>query len=359
MIGIDARKVRDFGIGRYLEGLLRGLAELDGPERYRLFVRPGSDPLPPALSRALSPERFSLTPLDAEPYSLRELFAFRGAATRFGLTLMHYPHYVRPFWVGCPTVVTVHDAIHLSHPPSAAARVYAELMLRRALGADCVLTVSAAARDDLELRLGAAPGQVQVTPNGVESTFAPPPPEAVDEFRRRRQLGRYVLCVASHRPHKNLAAAARAFAAADLKDHELVVPARDEATAADLRDVAADARLLIGVPDDELPLAYAAADFVFVPSLAEGFGLPLLEAMACGAPTLAVGIPSHLEIAADAAELLPDGTVPTLTAGLRSLASDAARREHLRRRGPVRAAEFTWDRTADLTRSAYRATVLG
>lgn len=357
MIGIDARKVRDFGIGRYLEGLLAGLARQDGPERYRLFVRPGADPLPASLAEQLPVDRFARTPLRAEPYSLAELFAFEGSGRRHGLRLLHFPHYVRPFRVGCPTVVTVHDAIHLSHPPSAAARAYAEVMLRRALGADCVLTVSAAARADLELRLGAARDRIQVTPNGVDPAFSPPPPEEIEAFRARRELGRYVLCVASHRPHKNLAGAAAAFAAAGLHDLTLVVPARDEAAAGDLRNVAAGAQLLVGVPDAELPLAYAAAEFVLVPSLAEGFGLPLLEGMACGAAVLAVGLPSHREIAGDAAELLTDGEVATLTAGLQALARDGARRDLLRRLGPRRAAEFTWDRTAELTLRAYRATM--
>jgi len=176
VIGIDARKIRDFGIGRYLEGLLGGLAALDGDEGYVLFVPTARrEDLPGALPRALAPGRFRLVACDTPLYSLRELFTFWGAARRHGLDLLHFPHYVRSLDPGCPIAVTIHDAIHLSHPPGVRARVYAQAMMRwSARTASALFTVSAAVRDDLAARLRVPAARFRVTPNGVAPVFAPP-----------------------------------------------------------------------------------------------------------------------------------------------------------------------------------------
>jgi glycosyltransferase involved in cell wall biosynthesis len=356
-VGIDARKVRDFGIGRYIEGLLGGLAGLEGDERYVLFLREETlASLPGRLPDALREPRFRAVPCRAGLYSLRELVVFRGAAARYGLDVLHFPHYVRAIAPGCPVAVTIHDPIHLVHPPSRPAWVYAAGMMRwSAWTAATLFTVSDAARDELSAALGISPARFVVTPNGVGPPFAPPPSGAVDAFRSERGLDRpFVLCVASHRPHKNLAGAAEAFRTAELDDAELVVPARDAAAAAGVeafRSVDRPFRVLEGVSDDELPRLYAAARIVLVPSLHEGFGLPGLEAAACGAAVLATDIPAHREVLAGAAELVaPEDIAPAL----RALWRDDDTRRSLAERGPRRAAEFRWDRTARLTLDGYR-----
>ncbi|MBZ0269342.1 glycosyltransferase family 4 protein, partial [bacterium] len=304
-VGIDARKVRDFGIGRYIEGLLRALAGGEGDERYVLFVSPDPDRgLPPSLREALPGDRFRTVPLAAPLYSARELLAFRGAARRFGLDLLHFPHYVRALAPGCPVVVTIHDAIHLEYAGSVAARGYARAMMTWSVrSAARTLTVSEAARADLARRLRVPHDRIRVTPNGVDARFTPPEPAAVREFRARHGLADpFVLCMATHRPHKNLPAAVEAFRRADL-DAAFVVPARDRNAGAHLAPFLATGRMRLAeaVPDDELPLLYAAARLVLCPSLEEGFGLPGLEAAACGAAVLASPIPAHREVLGEAA----------------------------------------------------------
>lgn len=361
-IGIDARKIRDYGIGRHLEGLLRALAADGGDERYVLFAFP--DPgraLPPALREALPDGRFRIVPLAAPLYSVRELLAFRGAAGRLGLDLLHFPHYVRGVAPGCPVIVTIHDAIHLSHPPSPAARLYARVMLHwAARSADCLLTVSAAARDDLSRRLRVPPDRFRITPNGVDAPFAPPDAESVSAFRTRRGLpDRFVLCAASHRPHKNLRAALSAFARADLGDASLVIAARDGKAAAHLAPLAGgpNVRVLDHVEDRDLPLLYAAARIVLCPSLAEGFGLPALEAAACGAAVLATPLDAHREILGDAAVYTRSGHDADLAEGLAALWMDDATLATLRHRGPERSSLFRWSETARRTRRAYLETI--
>jgi len=359
-VGIDARKVRDYGIGRYLQGLLGGLDALEGEERYVLFLpEPSLAALPGGLPARLSPDRFRTVRCGAGLNSPAELFAFRGSAARHGLDVLHFPHYVRGFAPGCPVVVTIHDAIHLAFPRSPAAWLVARALLGlSARSAAALLTVSESARDDLSVRLGVPRDRFRVTPNGIAPSFAPPEREAIARFRRERGLEEpFVLCVASHRKHKNLSGAVRAFRLAGLGGADLVVPARDGEAARALaphRDAAAPFRILVGVRDEDLPPLYAAARVVLIPSLAEGFGLPALEAAACGAAVLAVGIPAHREVLGDAAALAPDGDPETLARELAALWADGDRRARIAERGPARAALFRWDRTARLTRDAYR-----
>jgi glycosyltransferase involved in cell wall biosynthesis len=362
-IGIDVRKIRDYGIGRYIEGLVRALAEDGGEERYVLFEAADPDrDVPDVLRQALRGDRFRIVASHAAPYSARELLAFRGAATRYGLDLLHFPHYARGFAVGCPAAVTVHDAIHLSHPPSQAARLYAWTMLQWVVRTTaCVLTVSAAARDDLARRLGVSPDRFRVTPNGVDPSFAPTRPGEVAAFRAARNLAApFVLCMTSHRPHKNLAGAIAAFRLADLDGAKIVVPARDEAAARRLASAIGDAPdvvVLHDVRDHVLPSLYGAARLVLCPSLAEGFGLPGLEAAACGAAVLATPIAAHREVLADAAAYAAGGAPADLSAALSTLWHDEARLAELRRRGPARADRFRWAETARRTRDAYRETI--
>ncbi len=363
-IGIDARKIRDYGIGRYLEGLLGAFAEREDGDAFVLFV--SSDParaLPPNLHRKLSPERFRRVPLDAPLYTVREVFAFRGVAARHGLDVLHLPHYLRVVGAGCPVVVTIHDAIQLEWA-GPFARVYARMMIGWAAAAAAErITVSTAARDDLAARLGIPRDSFAVIPNGVDGRFAPPPPDQVAAFRRARGLDRpFVLAVGSHRPHKNLAAAVEGFRRATPADVDLVIPARDDAAAKRLQPVVSGGnspsgtiRLLVGVPDEDLPALYASSDLVLCPSLAEGFGLAPLEAAACGAAVLASDLPTHREVLGDAAwYVAAPADADAIATGLRCGLADDVGREELSRRGPARAARFPWSHAANGLRDAYR-----
>lgn len=363
-IGIDARKIRDFGIGRHLEGLLGALAARDDRETFTLFTFDGMrESLPGSLPHVLDPARFRFVAIKAPLYSLREFAAFRGVAPRHRLDLLHFPHYVRAFAPGCPVTVTVHDAIHLEEPPSFAAKLYARVMMGwAARSAAALFTVSNAARADLERLVPESRGRWNVVPNGVDrAQFAPPPPDAVTAFRRQRGLERdFTLVVASHRAHKNLRAAVHAFARSALADALLVLPARDDDAARRLASFLQGvdaARLLTPVDDADLPLLYAAARIVLAPSRREGFGLPALEACACGAAVLASPIPAHREVLGDAAEFAASPSADDMAAALTALWKDAARRDALSRAGPARAAKFTWNEAAELFLEGWRATI--
>src|ERR1043166_9186025 len=184
-IGVDARKIADYGIGTYTRGLLGALVAT-GYDDIVAFA-PAGTPLPAGVAHGV---------LDAPHYSLRELVAVGRAADRAHLDLFHAPHYVVPF-TRVPVVVTIHDLIHLTQPPAnPLAPFYARAMLGRAVRkARRVLTVSEASKRAIVERLLVAPESVAVTPNGVDARFFAEGPKAA---------GTYFLFVGNDKPHKNL-----------------------------------------------------------------------------------------------------------------------------------------------------------
>jgi glycosyltransferase involved in cell wall biosynthesis len=236
-------------------------------------------------------------------------------------------------------VIVIHDAAALRHPewysPAYAAwqRRILPALARRALH---VVTVSEFSRGELVELLGLAPDRITVIPGGVDPAYAPD----ADAERARRELGLtkpYVLCVASQTARKNLQALT------PLARHiEVVVAgghrpqfAREEGLGA-LRHIGA-------VPERLLPGLYAGAEAFALPSLYEGFGLPVLEAMACGTPVVASDLTALPDTASGAARLAPPDEVAE---AVRELLDDEGERERLRREGLRRAKEFTWARTA-------------
>lgn len=326
-VGIDARKIADFGIGTYIRGLLGALAEMREDDHYLAFAPKEAD-LPPGIEHVV---------VDAPHYSLRELIAVGRAADRARLDLFHAPHYVVPF-TRVPVVVTIHDLIHLHQPlRNPLARFYAKAMLRRAVGkARTVLTVSEAVRCELESELGAR--NVVVTPNGIDAEFLAAGPKAE---------GRYFLYAGNDKPHKNVGVLLAAFAAI-----------REEAQASlvltGARFDGGEGVIAPGfVTKNELAALYRGALAVVLPSSEEGFGLPAAEAMACGAPVITSRAAALVELTGDAA-LHVDAEADALAGAMLRLAQNAALRAELGAAGRGRAARFTWQRCADRTRHAYR-----
>jgi glycosyltransferase involved in cell wall biosynthesis len=243
------------------------------------------------------------------------------------------------------TVLVLHDAAALRHPGWYSG-VYAawqrRLLPLLAARARRIVTVSAFSRAELVDLLGVDPARVSVVPGGVDGRFSP----QADAAAARRALGLarpYVLCVASHTARKNLAAlvpAARALAAEGV---ELAVAGGHRPQFAAEHGLEA-LRLLGHVDDALLPGLYAGAEAFALPSLYEGFGLPVLEAMASGTPVLTTTAGALPETCGGAARLVEDPS--ELASVLPALLADAAERERLRAAGLERAAGFSWERTA-------------
>jgi glycosyltransferase involved in cell wall biosynthesis len=270
----------------------------------------------------------------------RELwwYPFRLSALS-GFDLLHCPTYYGPVRPRLPTVVTVHDLAVLRHPEAFPrwTRAYVPRVVPRVLGAArCVIAVSEFTASELEALLGVPREKIRVVPNGVDGSFTTEGPGAE---------GAYVLAVGTLEPRKNLA---RAIEAAAITGVELrVVGARGWG------GVAAGGpgvRWLGEVDDVELARQYRGALCVVYPSLYEGFGLPVLEAMACGVAVVTTRGGATEEVAGGAAVLVDVRDPAALAAGIDEA---IARRAELRERGLARARTFSWDATAAGTLAVY------
>ena len=326
-VGIDARKIADFGIGTYIRGLLGALVELGTGDEYVAFA-PAGAPLPPGVEHVT---------VDAPHYSIRELVILGRAADRARLDLFHAPHYVVPF-TRVPVIVTVHDLIHLHQPMrNPLAPVYARAMIGRAVRkAARVLTVSQAVKAQLERELGAK--NVVVTPNGVDPVFTP---------GGLKPAAPRFLFVGNDKAHKNLETVLAALERVPEASLTLVGASFDRYRDRERVEVRGF------VPLEELVALYRGATALVMPSLEEGFGLPAAEAMACGTAVITSKDAALMEITGDAALHVDARDAGALADAMRRVASDADLRAELSSRGLERARFFTWRRCAEITREAF------
>jgi glycosyltransferase involved in cell wall biosynthesis len=334
------------GRGRYVREVLRGLAGLDAPHRYLLLARRRWD------DEALD-ERFTWAlPQASDPRWLGG--AARAAHGRCDV-LLATNTYALTLLVGVPAVATVYDLVPFD-PEMRAPRgsLFERLTLpptvRRAKALACI---SQATRDALVERFPAAAGKAIAIPLAADPAFGVAAPTDAEVARRHGLEKPYVICTGTLEPRKNLPRLIEAFAAlpAALRDRfDLVlVGVRGWAEAETFGAVRAHAglvRTLGYVEEDDLRALYRQAAASAFPSLGEGFGLPVLEAMTAGTPVLASDIPVLNEVGGDAPVYADPRSVPALTAGLERLLGDESGRGERAQRGREQAALFSWQRTA-------------
>lgn len=353
-IGIDASRIavaERTGTERYSYELIAALARIDRRRRYTLYTNGLPAALPP-----LGPN-FALRSLP-----LRRLWTHARLGPELARRppdVLLVPSHVVPLLHPAESVVTIHDLGYLAFPEAHTARRRIELHLttRWSLrAARRVIAISQATKDDLVRHYGADPARIRVVHHGLSAGFRPAEPERIAEAQARYGIDQpYLLYVGTIQPRKNLARLIEGFAAAGAGVGPrtlLVIAGRRGWLSAPIERRAAElgvedrVRFVGYVPDDDLPaLLSGALAFVF-PSLYEGFGMPVLEAMACGAPVLASRSSALPEVAGDAALLVDPLDPAAIAAGLARLASDADLRADLRARGLARAAAFTWERCA-------------
>jgi glycosyltransferase involved in cell wall biosynthesis len=362
-IAIDARKIRDFGIGTYIRNLCHGLAKLDKDNRYLVLIGPaGKEALGPL------PENFELITASAPVYSLREQIALSWRLHRLGADLYHATHYVLPAIVPCRAVVTIHDIIHVLYPeflPSRLAFFYAQRMIRRSLTrGDRIITVSKNSRSDLLRYYDVDESRIEAVYNGVEDVYHHHL-DTVDLDRWMQQLDLerpYLLFVGNPKPHKNLDNVIRAYARArenyDFDAPLVCVGSRPEADfkirqRAEQLGIATDVRLLGHVAQEALPAIYQGATLFLYPTLYEGFGLPVVEAMASGVPVITSNTSALEEIGQGYAHLVDPLDIDAMSKAIGHCMTDADHRQALIEMGLKRAREFSWQRTARRTLEIY------
>jgi glycosyltransferase involved in cell wall biosynthesis len=340
------------GIGTYVRALLDGLPGTG------LEVVPVSAWHPTGRLREVGLQRARRLPLPRpllyEVWNHWDFAAIGGTED-----LVHAPSLAFPQPDGRPLVVTIHDVLFLKHPsayPPRGVRFHRRA-LARLRRADLAICPSSATRDDL-LSSGAAPRSVRVVPLGTD--LAAPP----DTERRLGDLGverPYVLWVGTMEPRKNVRGVVAGFMKAvtslTYRDrfHLYLVGPRGWGHSDAGADPDGRVRWLGQQPRDDLAALYAGAAAFVYPSLGEGFGLPVLEAMACGAPVVTSNRSSLPEITGEAAVLCDPTDAASIAHALAEVLADPNTADDLRRHGLRRAAEFTWERSVRETADCYRA----
>lgn len=371
---LDARTATPHfpGIGRYVTNLARALIPLLAPEeRLTVLYDPAHPPALPLTAQV------QLVPVPVTPFTLIQQAALPRLLRSLRANLYHSAYYLMPYRPGVPTVLTVYDLIPLLFPAHSTfrARLLFRWTTRLALrAARWVITISEATRRDLLARFRLPTERVTAIPLAADPAFQPQPAAALDAIRIRYALPeQFLLYLGSNKPHKNLVRLVEALARAhgegrgEKREGEgragmtLVVAgawdprypeARRRAETLGLGEVI---RWLGPVPEADLPALYSAATAFVFPSLYEGFGLPVLEAMACGTPVACSNTSSLPEVAGEAAVYFDPIVVSQLSEALRRVWEDAGLRTALRERGWQRAQAFSWRRAAEQTRQVYLA----
>ena len=369
-IGIDARLVhyQPAGIGQYTLRLTQALAAVDSRNSYIVLQsRKQSAPL-------LQGANICCHGLWTPPHHQLEQWALPLELGPLGLDLLHCPDFIPPFRRHCRAVVTVHDVAFLRFPGllTEESRSYYGQVDRAVQSADHVIAVSESTKRDLVTLVGADARKITVVYEAAGSSFRPAAPDAISAVRQRYGIeGDYILFVSTIEPRKNIPLLLQAYARLKAAWPEqqtlprLVLCGRKGWLYDNIFTILNELGLcdLVtftgGVPTEDLPPLYSGALFFVLPSLYEGFGLPVLEAMSCGAPVICSCTSSLPEVAGDAALMVDPQDIVGLAAAMQRLGLDPDLRREMAARGLVQAERFSWERAAQETLAVYQAVAGG
>lgn len=332
------------GIGRYVRSLAAALPPLLTPdEQLHLLTSENTAVSPFSLS-----QQWHIPPL------------LRSSA------LYHSPYYLMPYRPGVPTVLTVYDLIpqHFPELVSARARLLFRLTTRLALAAaDHVIAISEATRQDVLAAYPIRPERITAVPLAADPHFQPQPPATIAALRQKLNLpDNYALYLGINKPHKNLVRLVQAWQTvhAAHPNAVLVIAGAWDPRYPQVRETVTRLGLdtavhfLGPVDDTDLPALYSGADLFIFPSLYEGFGLPIVEAMACGTAVACSNQSSLPEVGGDAAVYFNPTQVSNMADTIIQLLQDDAQRRQRQQMGLAQASRFTWEKTAVATLAIYR-----
>jgi glycosyltransferase involved in cell wall biosynthesis len=359
-IAFDLRRIGNPGIGRYMKCLAEAVTAQAPENEYLLILPPGGEDLvdAPGAAKLCSPMKY---------YSVREQVELPRILGRHKIDLLHSPHFLLPLLRPCPAVATIHDVIYLACPqdlPSYAGRLYYRAMMHACAHiATRIITDSEHSKTEIVSYLRADPDKIDVIYPGVDPGFAPVT-DAVHLAAVWSRLGigrEYILCVGIYKPRKNHAGLLRAFqrCLANGIQAQLVIAGPMAEGEAVLRSLAAElgvAKYVVFtgfVNDADLCALYSAARVCVCPSLYEGFGFTVLEAMACGAPVACSRATSLPGVAGKAALYFDPNDPEEMAKQLVQVFSDDALRSSLIQQGRQNLQRFNWTETARLTLAVY------
>jgi glycosyltransferase involved in cell wall biosynthesis len=357
------------GLGRYTQELMAALLEVDSENEYVAFYnRPGEALVDPPLDRL----PHLTTNLATKPWRMSALVAHFARISQDqlfpGIDLFHATDHLLPRLTRIKSVFTLHDLVFRFYPHTHKTlnRWFLTLMMPRFLAAaDAVIAVSESTKKDAIQAYGLDEAKITVIYEGVSDHFRRVSPEAISAVRHKYSLPeQFFLTVATIEPRKNLTLLLEAYhTLRNDSSPGLVIVGRKGWLYSGFFDrlhelgLENDVVFPGFVPDEDLPALYSAADVFVFPSLYEGFGLPVVEALACGTPVVTSNAASLPEVAGDAALLVDPSSVGELVRAVRDVQRNQELREELRARGPRQAAKFSWQRAARETLAVYRSLV--
>lgn len=366
-IDLSAAAHERAGLGRYAASLAEALLALGVP--LTAFL---NDPRESRLQPPLSELPTYSARLPRKRWRLRAALSYFGGPSMDralgDVHLFHATEHLLPKLSRARSVFTLHDTAYLLFPEYHLPRnrIYLRAMMPRFLErADRIIAVSENTRHDALRLYRLDPGKIEVIPEGVDARFRPDVDDTIISVVRRRYglPERFILCISTIEPRKNLTTLLEAYAALrhDHPDVRLVIVGGKgwlfERFFERLRSLRLEGDVVLTgyVPDEDVPALLNAAEVFAFPSEFEGFGLPPLEAMACGVPVVCSNAASLPEVVGEAGVLLPPRDVAAWVEALGRLLDDAQLREDLRARGLERASRFTWDAAARRTLDVYRS----
>jgi glycosyltransferase involved in cell wall biosynthesis len=367
-IGIDATPLppQPVGAGNYIIQLIKALVEQKSDHDFVIFAQPsGQDMI--SLPEGSAAEWVIVEERSPGSRLIWEQVQFPKLIRESGVELLHSTHYTRPTRLPCKSVVTFHDMTFFLYPElhTWARRLYFPRMMRlSASRADKLITVSDSTRNDLVRVLRIDPKKVTTTHLGLNPGYKP----IVDQDEKRRVAEKYalpekfILYVGLVEPRKNLPVLINAFKRLIYEEYnyKLILVGRYGWMYEQLLDQVKELNLenqvqFLGyVPQEDLPLVYNLASLFVYPTIYEGFGLPVLEAMACGVPVITSDVSSLPEIVNKSGILTPVNDPDALFEAIVKGLDDSDLRQELIRKGPERAENFSWTKTAQLTLQVYQ-----
>lgn len=362
-IGLDGDTLgrKRTGDESYLASLMRGFGRVDGVHEYLVFVRDAGT----VSGQFPGLPRFCFQTVSPGPIWLRHPIGFPLALRRSNLDVLHVQYFLPPF-TRCPVVVTVHDISFAARPElfTLRDRVLLNTLVPPALrGAARVITDTEYTRRDMVNIYGLDPARIDVIPLAADPRYRELDREACRRIVHERHAitGGFILYVGTFQPRKNVATLVRAYALLRKRTglpHKLLIVGKPkykfEEVFTAVRDSGYESDILFAgfVPDADLPTYYNAAELFVFPSRYEGFGLPVLEAMACGTPVVSSNASCLPEVAGDAAALVDPDDMEGFSHAMEHVLAEGTGAA-MRERGLRRAAEFSWDRTARETLGVY------
>jgi glycosyltransferase involved in cell wall biosynthesis len=344
-IGIDCRFAKTHsGIGRYTRELVSHLLQRNDPWHYVLFVRDAHDH---GLFLPENPANFELSVFKYPYYSLTEQIHFHRLIKKMNVDLMHFPHFNVPLHCPVPFVVTIHDLILHYYPNEAGILkrlAYTKLMKHAIRHAAHIITVSNFTADDIVKHYGeSVRAKITVTYEGVSDQFRPSNEEQKMSIREKYDLpSGFILYVGSCKEHKNVQTM---IDAVSHNQRLVLVIEGKEVTRLTLKP---NVRVLTNIPDDGIPILMSTASLYIQPSLYEGFGLPVLEAMACGTRVVSANRTSLPEICGDHAVLV-EPSVEGISKGITQALENLSNPETM-----SYAQSFSWREMTKSTIACYR-----